>query len=371
MAESGMNEPCLQVHQFHHSVSQADAVTNHLFFIQECLREIGVGGDIFAAETHQLEGNRVHPWTPDTFIDGDLLLIHHSQGNPWLREVLTAEVPKAVVYHNITPPRFFAHDPYLADLCRMGRRQLPLLRDSVLMGFAVSDYNAAELRAAGFSKVDRLPLHDLETAEVSAAFRRPGRTLDLLFVGKLTPHKNQALLIQTLYFLKAILQTPLRLTLVGREDRIYGEYLRLLTRALGLQKEVRFTGPVSAAQLGKYYRSANAFLCPSQHEGFCVPLVEAMLHRVPVFALPQPGVKETLRGAGVECRTQKPHELAEIIAGVLEDPHAIKAILVGQQRRLRALGQTQKAARVQSALMDILQTLKKPQTVARHVRRRA
>src|SRR5688500_4281454 len=113
----------LTVHQFHDSFQAHDAISNQMRFVREALKDNGIGGEIFARHLKGVTGDAVR-FSPTAAWNCDLLLIHHSQGSPWLNEVLRIEVPKALVYHNITPSEYFAHDPYIQKLCLMGRRQL-------------------------------------------------------------------------------------------------------------------------------------------------------------------------------------------------------------------------------------------------------
>ncbi len=329
----------LVIHQYHYSVRRADAVTNHMIFLQRALDDIGIRGSIFAHEVRRSDSLDVRPFDRSSVWNCDVLLIHHSHGNPRLRDLLKVEVPKALVYHNITPPRFFNHDPYLAALSKMGREQLQLMRRDLVAAFAVSRFNSWELETLGFKREPVLPLFHLNETPLPPP--HPTDPLRLLFVGKLTAHKNQALLLKVLFYLKRICKRPVSLSLVGTEDPVYARYLKLLARTLNVSDQVHFVGRVSDVALRSYYQDASAFVCVSQHEGFCLPLVEAMQTGVPVFARPVAGIPETLRKAGVHLLTGKPHRIAEIIATCLSDPKTVGKLLEGQAKRLRQLKHTQ------------------------------
>jgi glycosyltransferase involved in cell wall biosynthesis len=355
------------IHQFHYATAAGDAVTNQMRFIRDSLREAGVTGEIFARENKAPAEYGIRAFLPEALWNADLILVHHSHGNPALSSLLRIEIPQALIYHNVTPARFFQHDPYIARLCELGRRQLKEFRDAVVATFAVSRYNARELEALGFPEPRLFPLFHLESLPAArrprpkrAKSAAPGTPLELLFVGKLAPHKNQALLIETLYYLHRAFPGKYRLVLVGREDPIYGDYLRQLARALRVEGHVRFTGRVSQEELTHAYESAAAYVSTSRHEGFGVPLVEAMLHAIPVLALPSSGVKETLGLAGVRLETRLPHRIAEIVDTVLERPAACRQILRGQATRLRVLKQFHNRQRVQSLLIDLVHDLRHP-----------
>ena len=178
---------------------------------------------------------------------------------------------------------------------------------------------------------------------------------DLLFVGRLSPHKGQARLIQALYYLNRIETRPRRLVLVGRGDPVYTDYLRLLARGLGLEHLVELTGRVGATELDARYRSAAAFVSLSEHEGFGIPLVEAMRHGLPVFGYGVPGVRETLGDAGCLLHTRKPHRIAEILAAGLSDGKFLAGLRATQAARLAELRNEQSRERAQRLLVATLE----------------
>ena len=333
------------VHQFHFSVREADAVTNHMRLIQSALAEIGIGGKILAAESKAFPKG-TERFDPRRAWSCDLFLIHHSHGNPQLDAVLAVEIPKVLVYHNVTPPEFFRHDPYIADLCRLARRQLAVLKKHVVAAWADSAFNAAELSEAGFKHPTVFPLLDLGDPLPRPAY--PRDATQLLFVGRLCPHKNQALLIKALFYLNELMDAAPSLILVGSQDPIYKDYLTLLARGLGVEKQVRFAGTVAEARLGELYSTSSAFVCASLHEGFCIPLVEAMRASLPIIAVSTEGTKGTLGDAGVQVSTLKPNEMAEAIARTLLHPRLVPNILASQNVRLQQLSRIHNRKRIQT-----------------------
>lgn len=325
------------VHQFHYTARPGDAVTNHALWIRDTLRDLGHQSELYAVDARGTDGVR----DLSELTRADALLIHHSQENPALGKLIALPAArKALMYHNITPEKWLRHDAYLAELSARGRQQLALLSGIVDIAFTVSHYNATDL--VGFRDVRLLPLVDL-SGTAPAPAKREGRSL--LFVGRVTPHKGQALLIKALHYLD-----DYTLSLVGGADPIYGTYLRLLARALGLEDRVRFVGKASDAELAREYASASAFVCVSRHEGFCLPLVEAMRYRLPVFTLPVAAVEETMSGSGVTLPGRKPRRIAETIAMILEDERAVGTVLSGQAERVRALQREQNRPALKHAL---------------------
>jgi len=352
-----MNSQRMVIHQFHYSVAPGDAVTNQMFFIQETLAAAGVGGEIFCKESKGAIAERVKPFGEKVW-NGDLLLVHHSHGNPILKDVLRVEIPKALVYHNVTPSHFSSHDPYIAELSDLGRKQLSLFRGECVALFADSQYNAGELREAGLGDSEILPLFHLELSEKPRPAKARRGPLRLLFVGRVTTHKNQALLVEVAHALSRVMGIACEMNLVGGQDPLYGNYVRLLTRALEVEDSVRLPGKVPDEALARYFANADAFVCTSLHEGYCIPLVEAMKHRVPVFSFANTGMRETLGDAGVILKTSRPHKIAEIVAAVLENNDAVQAIRRSGDLRLKQISEIQNRERVPELLIDVVRRLR-------------
>lgn len=340
------------IHQFHHWTSPGDAITNQMRFLREALREAGISSEIFSKRDKCGKEIGIQRWDASKLSASDLLLIHHSQGTPDLEGVLKSTPTKALVYHNITPGKYFRHDPKVMELCVLGRQQLEAITQACRFFFADSRYNAQELEAEEITDVELLPLFAAAPI-VDRPKRDRGR--HLVFVGRLCPHKDQALLIETMGELARI-SPKARLTLVGRGDPLYAIYLRKLVRAARAEKIVDLRGAVTDAELGKIYQSADAFVCVSQHEGYCIPLVEAMRHGLPVISTMGTAITETLENAGVQAHTRDPRELAALIEAALSDDLAHQAILESQRLRYEKIRAFQ---REEVAVEKLRRTLQK------------
>lgn len=340
------------IHQFHHKASGGDAVTQHMLFIQSALAEIGIDGKIFSIERKNLPTEKVQPWSVDSVWNCDLLLIHHSQGNPLLKEVVSVEIPKAVIYHSQPPADFYSHDLEMKHRLELGRQQLHFFKKKDIPLFGVSLFGLEELKALGFQNPQLLPLMHLETTQSSEKNFDWQEPKNLLFVGRIAPHKRQSLLIETFYHLKNQLPPHSKLILVGSGDPLYIKYLKLLIQQWKLSGQVVLAGKLTDQDKKRYFELADAFLCVSEHEGFCIPLVEAMRERVPVFYRPVSGVKETMGGAGVQLLTQNPTEIAAVLLAFLKKTEAQKQVLSQQDKRLRELSKFQNRTVLQSKLLE-------------------
>ena len=343
----------ISIHQFHYRASAGEAVTQHMLFIREALAEAGIGGKIFSVQRKNLPQGKVQAWSPDSAWDCDLLLIHHSQYNPNLKELLSIEVPKAVIYHSQPPASLFSYDPEVKKNLEIGKKQLGLLKRKGLVALGVSQFAVAELARLGFKNTGVIPLMHLESQPAVMGSVEKNEPKHLLFVGKLAPHKKQSLLVETFYHLRKELPPQSQLHLVGTGDPLYTKYLRLLIKQLGLSQSVILTGKLTDSNLSEYYALADAFICMSEYEGFCIPVVEAMRAQLPVFYRSVTGIKETMGGAGVELLTNDPIQNALILKQFLNSPTALKAVLARQQMRLKSLSSFQNRKTVQEQILKL------------------
>jgi glycosyltransferase involved in cell wall biosynthesis len=238
---------------------------------------------------------------------------------------------KFVNYHNITPADLLeAWVPAVGEEVRWGRAQLRDLAPVTEFAIADSAFNERELQAAGYRATATVPLLiDLDgfagTPDPGLVRRLADRKAeggaDLLFVGKVSPHKGQHDLIKALAAYRRLYDPKARLHLVG--GAISEEYRTAIERfaaELDLADAVEIAGSVTHEELIAYYGASDAFVCLSNHEGFCVPLLEAMYHRLPIVAYTNTAVPETVQGAGLVLANKEPVRVAAAIDRVVRDP---------------------------------------------------
>jgi glycosyltransferase involved in cell wall biosynthesis len=327
-----------KIHQFHSGSAPADAVTNSMFFVQSILTGWGIESGIFAEHVDPLLAGAIRPL--DRLIPGqdDLLLIHHSMGHDALPRLAGLACRKALVYHNITPPRFFAEDDPFHHYGIKGYAQLAELRRMVEATIAVSPFNACQLRQRGFDNVAVIPLLKDFTALRSAPHAKKPYydewpVFRLLCVGRFVPHKCQHELIEFLGTTRSIDGIPLELVLVGDAeiDPDYVDRLAGQMRRLDLERQVRITGRISDAELFGWYRAATAYVSLSAHEGFGVPLIEAMAFDLPVLAYAAAGIADTLAGAGLAIADKTPATIRDALVK-LHRERAFRRELIRRQR---------------------------------------
>jgi len=296
------------VHQVVVAAAPHDAVTNDALALQKGLATAHGASEVYARYVHPDLAGVVHPLEHVPDAAADLLVYHVTIGEPRVAEFLLARPePVMVVYHNITPPEFFRPwSARFAALLAGGREQLRMLRPRVVHAVADSRFNASELAALGYDDVAVTPLAvDLLALRDSADDGSAERVLAgidgpvYLFVGQLMPHKRPDLLVQAFHILSTYLEPDAGLVMVGaaRHAR-YGTAVEQLVRELALSN-VRFPGAVPLPTLAGLYRRADAFVTMSEHEGFCIPIVEAMSVGLPVVARRFAAIPDTAGGAAL------------------------------------------------------------------------
>ena len=329
------------IHQFHSGSAYGDAVTNGMLLIRQFLTQAGIPSKIYVEQVAPELKGELHPHhelSPATY---DITLIHHSMGHDLEQWVLDLPGKKILVYHNITPTHFFTQNSPLHHYADLGRQQLKRFRPTMHAAIADSQINAAELKALGYTDITVLPL----LVDTSAMQNQKWDTtiansaadkFTILFVGRMAPNKCQHDLIAMASHVKQMLAHPFELVLVGgfeQTDPYYQELQRQI-RQNRLHPYVRFTGKISDEQLYGWYRAADLFISMSEHEGFGVPLIEAMAFDLPVMAYKSSNIPHTLSGAGILLTRKDPVETAALVKLIATDRALQRAIVTRQRKRV-------------------------------------
>ena len=350
----------LAVHQFHSGSAIGDAITNAMLLTRTLLRAMGYASEIFVEQPPASLAHLLRPMEQLPRHDRYVLIVRHSMGYDRFAQVLDLPAPKILLYHNITPPALLARHPHLAHYARLGREQLGAFRGRVRAALADSEYNAIELRRLGLAPVRACTLL-FDTASLrarAAAARAGGREADalftVLFVGRIVEAKGQLALVEAFAAFRNRLGAPCRLVLVGRDEGPADPYAAVLRRrvdALGLDGHVVLAGAVPDAALDRWYAAADLYVSLSRHEGFGVPLVEAMAHRVPVLAWPGGAVPYTLAGAGRLLDSLHPDAVAAAMLSLARDPVAADRQRERQDAALDRFALDRQRAVLQEALL--------------------
>lgn len=342
-----------------------DAIGVHILHVRDLLRDLGYRSDIWCrgAFPEVRAECRLLDELPARALPGTWWLYHLSNGSP-AADVLAARTePFVVDYHNITPSAFFERwVPWAAASSDEGRRQLIGLASRAFFAVADSGYNETELAAAGYAAtVVAPPLFDVMAARPdpgALAARRAERAAggaDWLFVGRLAPSKAQHDLVKAFAWYRRYQDPQARLHLVGTGlGDAYPRALERFADRLGLAGAVRFPGSVSDGELAAHYATADVFVCASEHEGFCIPVVEAMHAGVPVVAYQAGAVPGTIGAGGLVVADKSPAALATAVGRVLGDEAVRERLVAAGGRRAAQFSLARGRARWEEALADAL-----------------
>jgi glycosyltransferase involved in cell wall biosynthesis len=341
------------IHQFVPTITPRDAIGHHVLELRDLLHGLGLQSEIYAAEVHGGLDDVVRPYEEYRAGAEPTALLYHAATTSVLAEYLVARPePKIVDYHNVTPDRFFAGwDPGLAAALRSARREISAVVRVAALVVAHSHYSAREVAAWGHPDAVVAPVLGAsfldggrESTDRGPWTAASGRAAELLFVGRLAPNKAQEQLIKALAIFRRTYEIDAVLHLVGSASPpAYGDALRRLATAAGVSDAVCFHENLSADALAARYASADVFVSASAHEGFCVPVVEAMRFGVPVVARASSAVPETAGGAAVLVPGPSASTLAVAVHRVLADPDLALRLRDAGRARAAALQHRERA----------------------------
>lgn len=333
-----------RIHQFVSGLYSGDAITTEAFAFRQTLRDNGFISEIYADFSHTGEREKksvkdYRKFAPDS--QDDTIIYHYSIHSPLTEFIKNISCKKILRYHNVTPYHYFSKiNPPLARELYLGKIEIASLKDFFIAGLAVSNFNAADLRDAGFKNICVFPL----LADFSKQSVKPSENIlkfkskhsgSILFVGRIVPNKKIEDIIKVFYHYKKHNNKNARLFIVGGwgSSPRYYDMLCALIKALDVA-DVIFAGHVPDEELAGYYSISDLYLSMSEHEGFGVPLLEAMAFGLPVVALNRAAVAETLNGSGVLVNEPDYMRIAELIDLILTDDSLRSKILKGQKARL-------------------------------------
>ncbi len=335
----------MKIIQIMPSVSFGDAVSNDARAVRRVISELGYETAIYAENVDpRIKDPFVRKMTrlPDIKSD-DIVIFNHSTGTALCYELPRLGGRKMMIYHNITPPHFFKnYSQVAAELTRRGYEETRFLADKIEYVMGVSDYNISVLRDMGykcpfFVRPILIPFEDYKRKpdrDVIKKYSGDGYT-NIVFVGRVAPNKKHEDIIAAFAYYKKHINPKSRLILVGSAGGMerYKKCLENYVEALTVD-DVVFTGQIPFKAILAYYKLADVFLCMSEHEGFCVPLVEAMCFEKPIIAFDSSAVGETLGGSGILIKDKDPVFVSMLIDRLVNDTALRAQIIEKQNKRL-------------------------------------
>jgi glycosyltransferase involved in cell wall biosynthesis len=333
----------MRIHQVLATLGYGDAIGHEVLGIQRVLRAAGHESEIIVETAdRRLEDLTIDYRDAVGYVGADDVLIHHfSLGSRASRTAFALPARMALIYHNITPPEFYVGiHPQLMLQCYRGLRELKAYVPRVDLALGDSEFNRQDLERYGFAPTGVLPVvPDFSHLDLAPDTALVGQFDDdwvnILFVGRFVPNKKPEDLVRFFHAYKRLYNPRARLILAGSYagfDEYYAQ-VRALISGLGTT-DVHILGQVSDAELTALYDAADVFLCASEHEGFCVPLLEAFHKGVPVVAYAATAVPETMDGAGVLFDDKDPAVVAALINAVVTDAAMREAIVDAQDASL-------------------------------------
>jgi glycosyltransferase involved in cell wall biosynthesis len=352
------------INQWVPAAHKGDAIGDSARRVRDLLRGLGHDSDLYALTIDNELKRDVRPFTHAAARRGDITIFHYALPSPMTAAFASLDSGRVLQYHNVTPAEYFApFDPALFRLATLGRQELATLPGRVDLALGDSEYNRQELESLGFARTAVFPIA-VNTARITQAAPRPSLQeilddglVNFLFVGRIAPNKKIEDVIKLAEVYKRYIDAYYRFIFVGRYDvvpRYYSMIRALMAEYRLLNDRFVFTGPVPDEELAVYYRQAAVYISLSEHEGFCVPLIEAMAADVPVLAYAAAAVPDTLGGAGVQFAPKDFEYAAELLGALAFDDELRDRVLAGQRRRLADFGD----ARITRELTTLIDTVR-------------
>jgi len=352
-----------QVHQFVAVLDKGDAIGNHALAIREFMRGQGYSSEIFAWRAGKGMRHQCRHYLDYIRYSSskNIVIYHFGVSSPITGFFLQAPDRKVIVYHNITPESFFRGvSDRIYHTLKNGRRELAQISGKIQLAIAVSEYNRQELARLGFKNTATVPLLlDFGLYKVAAdssiSSMYDDGYVNIIFVGRISPNKKQEDIIRAFSMYKKYINSRSRLFIIGQNRQVpeYNTLLKCLVEALGV-KDVHLTGAVSQAELNAYYSIADVFVSMSEHEGFCIPLLESMYFGVPIIAYDSSAVASTLGGTGILFTKKDSAAVAELLDLVINDGDLRERVIKAQKIRLESFMREKVEKQLMNTLAGLL-----------------
>jgi L-malate glycosyltransferase len=337
----------MRVDQLVPAFHRGDAIGDEATYLRRFFRSQGFSSEIYRLTCdRELEGESREFAAFPPPAPFDVVILHFALPSPLTEALRRLPCKKMIIYHNVTSPDFFrGFSAEMVRLARLGREELRSLAPVVDLSLADSRFNTRELVDLGFKDAHVFPLfvdfskYDRPVNALVHKLFRDERT-NVLFVGRVVPNKKIEDLIKVVFYYRKYVSPLVRLIIVGKTSSLpaYYESLVRLADDFHLQPdEILFTGHVPDEDMFAIYRAADVFLSLSEHEGFCLPLVESMVFGVPIIVFNSTAVPDTLEGAGILLDEKKVDKVAELVDLVAHNQDIREKVVQGQRSRLERL----------------------------------
>lgn len=336
----------MRVYQVLDALDFGDGVSNDVIHLHEMLDELQVDNMIYSkwwnekVKEYTNDIEQCHPQKDD-------LVIYHFSGKSHILEFVTSFPCKVIIrYHNVTPPHFFkSSNPEGYKSCTEGLDQVSFIAKTFPYIWGDSQFNCNDMISYGAKPEHMrvLPIFmDLDRLESAPIDKKLDASLKqgedyILFVGRVAPNKCFEDILEIFECYHRFHDATSKLILVGNDacDQGYTQKIKKKLNQLSCKQNVIFTGKVSDTQLYTYYRNASAFVCMSEHEGFCIPLLEAMYFQIPVVGYNSCAIPDTMGKSGVLMYKKDPAQIASLLHEIQTDVELRSSILTAQRRNVQ------------------------------------
>lgn len=335
----------MRVYQFVSTLAYGDAIGNEVVVIDSILKSMNIESIILCDYSDPRVEIKSYLYDKNelkrSLEKNDIIIYHKSSGSHFSEEIIEFNCKKVMIYHNITPEEFF--EPYnnnVAAELKRGREQLEKLKDIIDYAIADSEYNKEELINIGFKcPIDIQPLIiDFDEYNIKCndnILNNYKKGTNIIFTGRIAPNKKQEDIIKVFYYYKNYVDSEARLFLVGSYNGTEKYYAKLKGFVQELRlKDVYFTGHVKFNDIVSYYKIADVFVCMSEHEGFCVPLIESMYFNIPIICYKCTAIPYTMGKSGVVLDNKDFISYSESIRKLIEDKTYRDSIIMNQLKNL-------------------------------------
>jgi len=330
------------IHQFVHTLSYGDAISSEVLALRRCFRELGLKSEIYCINVHPRYKGEAHDYRDFVGENGsdfpDTVILHYSLGSP-LNDLYMSltKATRSLIYHNLTPPHWFEGiNPRIVADIKRGQEELPNLCRNTHNLIADSHFNAGELKELGFSaSVLELMIDparwDVPANPGIAALLKDNPGIHLLHIGRFAPNKKIEDILKTFYFLHHHINKNSRLWLAGIDidTELYSFAIKRLADELRLSHAITFAGCLDDTEIRSLYENATVYICMSEHEGFCLPVIEAMHFGLPVIAYDGSALTDTVGRGGIFVKEKRHPEIAELINNIATNQE-FRSVLVAK-----------------------------------------
>lgn len=330
----------MRIIQIANVLDYGDGVSNSIISLAALIRELGYETETYTKWSNEKVAEHTDSIKNYKAKNDDILLVHYSGKSEIIDEIKKYKCKKVLIYHNVTPPEFFSNQKHLREHCEYGIQEVIDIREMFDYALADSNFNKMDLESYGYKDVVELPIlingDELKKFKISNKIVAENKNQEIfLFVGRVVSNKKHDDIVEIFEHYYNNFSKNSKLIFVGNDksDMSYLEELKRKISRLNCKNNIEFTGMVSESELYTYYRIADIFVCMSEHEGFCIPLVESMLFEIPIVAYNSTGVPHTMNGSGALVLKKDFKEIASLCNVIINDEYVKNEIINKQLER--------------------------------------